>query len=121
MQAHLPTVYLQITCQSTVRDPAVHAPLRTIVSVDCVSSPARVIPTGDLQELCTFTTAFTVIGKCTTISSRVLSLAGIDTLPHCLSTNNDKGYGGIGCINFACTRVKAARVVVITAVTDYAT
>lgn len=42
-------------------------------------------------------------------------------LPHCLSTNNDKGYGGIGCINFACTRVKAARVVVITAVTDYAT
>ena len=43
------------------------------------------------------------------------------TTPHCLSTNNDKGYGGIGCINFACTRVKAARVVVITAVTDYAT
>ena len=40
---------------------------------------------------------------------------------HCLSTNNDKGYGDIGCINFAYTRVKAARVVVITAVTDYAT
>nr|DAH64644.1 MAG TPA: hypothetical protein [Caudoviricetes sp.] len=42
-------------------------------------------------------------------------------IPHCLSTNNDKGYGGIGCINLACIRIKAARVVVITAVTDYAT
>ena len=40
---------------------------------------------------------------------------------HCLSANNDKGYGGIGCINLACTRVKAARVVVIASVTDNAT
>ena len=45
----------------------------------------------------------------------------IYTSTHCLSTNNDKGYGGIGCINLACIRIKAARVVVITAVTDYAT
>ena len=43
----------------------------------------------------------------------------VDT--HCLCTKNDKGYGGIGCIKLACIRVKAARVVVITAVTDYAT
>ena len=48
---YFPTVYLQITFQSTVIDPAVHAPIRTIVMVDRVSSPARVIPTGDLQEL----------------------------------------------------------------------
>lgn len=41
--------------------------------------------------------------------------------PHCLYTKNDKGYVGMGCINLACTRIKAARVVVITAVTDYAT
>lgn len=41
--------------------------------------------------------------------------------PHCLSTKNDKGYGGIWCIKQACIQVKAARVVVITAVTDYAT
>ena len=40
---------------------------------------------------------------------------------HCLCTKNDKGYGGLGCIKLACIRVKAARVVVITAVTDYAT
>lgn len=57
------------------------------------------------------------IGKGISFSSELTSVS----YPHCLSTNNDKGYGGIGCINFACTRVKAARVVVITAVTDYAT
>lgn len=63
-------------------------------------------------------TANNLVGKF--ILKYLSQLLPPSTNPHCLYTKNDKGYGGIGCINLTCTRVKAARVVVIASITDNA-
>lgn len=78
------STYLHKTIQSSFNVPWGQTAFRTTVIVDFVKLPTRVIPpTGDSQLPNTANGFVMVIGKLTTISSRLSELAGIVVTPHC--------------------------------------
>ena len=128
-ECYIPTVYIPIANHSTFWPRCIipAAVTQWEYNVTCLLvallASAPLMATSVSQPAAECSAQLTIKGAFLNAIGKVNILAplALSTFPHCLSTNNDKGYGGIGGINFACTRVKAARVVVITAVTDYAT